>query len=111
MLAATGKEGSESTHSWCCAAKSKTAPASSASVVWQESQSSYIAVARIVVGPQDAWSPLAVAEIDERLSFSPWPGVAAHRPFGSVMRARKATYESSADLRAVRNNARSMNLA
>jgi hypothetical protein len=82
----------------------ETMPIEDASVVWPEAQSPYIAVARIVVGPQDAWSPLAVAEIDEGLAFSPWHGVAAHRPLGSVMRARKATYESSADFRATRNN-------
>lgn len=82
----------------------ETMPIEDASVVWPGAQSPYIAVARIVVGPQDAWSPLAVAEIDEGLAFSPWHGVAAHRPLGSVMRARKMTYESSADFRATRNN-------
>ncbi len=82
----------------------ETMPIEDASVVWPESQSPYIAVARIVVSPQDAWSPLAVAEIDEGLAFSPWHGLAAHRPLGSVMRARKATYESSANFRATRNH-------
>ena len=81
----------------------ETMPIEDASVVWPESKSPYIAVARIAVGPQDAWSPPAVAEIDEGMAFSPWHGLAAHRPLGSVMRARKATYKSSADFRATRN--------
>jgi len=52
---------------------------------------------------QDAWSAAAVEEIDEGMSFSPWHGLAAHRPLGSVMRACKATYENSAQFRSTRN--------
>jgi hypothetical protein len=81
-----------------------TMPIEDASVAWPESESPYIAVARITVPRQDAWSPASVKEIDDGLSFSPWHGLAAHRPLGSVMRARKATYESSARFRASHNN-------
>jgi hypothetical protein len=37
------------------------------------------------------------------MSFSPWHGLAAHQPLGSVMRARKETYRASAKFRGERN--------
>jgi hypothetical protein len=37
------------------------------------------------------------------MSFSPWHGVVAHRPIGSVMRIRKAAYRFSAGFRARHN--------
>ena len=36
---------------------------------------------------------------EDLLSFSPWHGLAAHRPLGGVNRARKETYEFSAGFR------------
>jgi hypothetical protein len=39
------------------------------------------------------------------MSFSPWHGIAAHRPIGSIMRVRKLSYEQSARFRADRNGA------
>ena len=78
-------------------------PIEDASVAWPEDASPYLTVARLKVGPQDSWSPEGVAAIDEGLAFSPWHGLAAHRPLGGVMRARNATYTSSASFRASRN--------
>ena len=49
------------------------------------------------------WSAENVAAIDEGLAFSPWHGLAAHRPLGGIMRARNSTYTSSASFRASRN--------
>lgn len=40
-------------------------------------------------------STARAAAVDDGLSFSPWHGIAAHRPLGSVMRARKQAYEMS----------------
>ncbi len=77
-------------------------PVEDASVPWPEDQSPYVAIARIVVEPQDAWSPANVAAIDKGMAFSPWHGLAAHRPLGSVMRVRRAAYASSAQSRAAR---------
>ena len=37
--------------------------------------------------------------IDDGMSFSPWHCLAAHRPLGSVMRARKVAYRASAEHR------------
>jgi hypothetical protein len=78
-------------------------PIEDASVVWDEKLSPYAPVARIVAGAQASWSDDKVRTIDEGLSFSPWHGVAAHRPLGSVMRARKGAYEAARRFRAERN--------
>lgn len=74
-------------------------PVEDASVVWPEDQSPYIAVARIRVEPQQAWTEPRVTAVDEGFAFSPWHGLATHRPLGSIMRARKAAYEMSAQFR------------
>ena len=74
-------------------------PIEDASVQWPQDKSPYVAVATITVQAQDSWSDGKVAAIDEGLTFSPWRGLAAHRPLGSVMRARRLAYESSARLR------------
>ena len=81
----------------------ETMPVEDASVIWPEDQSPYTTVARITVLPQNAWSPEAVAAIDQTMAFSPWHGLADHRPLGSVMRARNATYARSANFRATHN--------
>jgi hypothetical protein len=78
-------------------------PIEDASVVWPEGKSPYVGVARIRVPRQRAWSAERSAAVDEGMSFNPWHCVAAHRPLGSVMRARKAAYEASAAYRAERN--------
>ena len=67
-------------------------PIEDASVVWPEDKSPYLAVARLTVQAQDSWSAEGVRAIDEGLSFSPWHGLADHRPVGSVQRARRGTY-------------------
>lgn len=80
-----------------------TMPIEDASVVWPEDQSPYVAVARVTVPPQPAWNEERAAAIDDGLAFSPWHGVVAHRPIGSVMRARKPVYEKLAKTRAQEN--------
>lgn len=78
-------------------------PIENAKTVWPEDESPYVAVARIVAPPQEAWSDAKVRQLNEGLAFSPWHGLAAHRPLGSIMRARKAAYEMSSRFRAERN--------
>lgn len=63
-------------------------PVEDASVEWPEDRSPYVAVARITVPPQDAWTEAKSAAVDDGLAFSPWHGLAAHRPIGSIMRAQ-----------------------
>ncbi|MDR5780654.1 catalase family protein [Caballeronia sp. LZ065] len=78
-------------------------PVEDASVRWPEGESPYVAVARIRVGRQSSWDAARVATIDEGMAFSPWRGVAAHRPLGGLMRSRKAAYDMSAHFRRERN--------
>jgi hypothetical protein len=81
----------------------ETMPIEDASALWPEDRSPYIPVARIIVPAQVAWSEAKSAVLDDRLAFSPWQGLSAHRPIGSIMRARRVAYEQSAKVRAERN--------
>lgn len=78
-------------------------PIEDASVIWPEDESPYITVGRITVPSQASWSEARSTAVDDRMAFSPWHGLAAHRPLGSVMRVRKDTYEASARFRGERN--------
>lgn len=78
-------------------------PIEDSSIVWPEELSPYIAVARITVKPQVAWSEVRSNAVDDGMSFSPWHGIAAHKPIGSIMRVRKMAYELSARFRAERS--------
>ena len=85
------------------ATSSDTMPIEDASAVWPEGESPYVPVARITVPPQDSWTEGKHGRIDDRMSFSPWHGLAAHRPLGAVMRVRKAVYAASSGFRAAAN--------
>lgn len=78
-------------------------PIEDSSVAWPEELSPYIAVALITAKPQLAWSDARASAVDDNMSFSPWHGITAHRPIGSIMRVRKMAYEMSARFRAERN--------
>ncbi len=77
----------------------ETMPVEDSTVPWPEEKSPYVMVARVTVQPQDAWSEAKSKAFDDGLSFSPWHGIAAHRPLGSIMRLRKPTYKASARFR------------
>jgi hypothetical protein len=81
-------------------------PIEDASVEWPADESPYLPVARIVVPPQRGWSVMRSSAVDDGFSFSPWHGLAAHRPLGSIMRTRKLAYEMSARFRAEHNGRR-----
>ncbi|WP_347558941.1 catalase family protein [Robbsia sp. KACC 23696] len=70
-------------------------PIEDASQEWPESVSPYVAVARITVPKQDAWSAEVERSIDQCSGFSPWHCLSAHRPLGGIMRSRKPAYEAS----------------
>lgn len=74
-------------------------PIEDASVVWPEQDSPYIAVAQIHVPRQPSWTAERITKVDEGMVFSPWHGLAAHRPLGGVMRVRRPAYEHSAEFR------------
>ncbi len=81
----------------------ETMPIEDASVVWPEERSPYRPVARIVVAPQTGWSEAKARAVDDGLSFSPWHGLAEHRPLGNIMRSRRAVYEMSSRFREQHN--------
>ncbi len=81
----------------------ETMPIEDAAKIWPEDETPYVTVARLTVEPQTAWSQERSAAIDDGMSFSPWHGLAAHRPLGSIMRLRKTAYEASAGFRAKRS--------
>ena len=78
-------------------------PIEKADVRWPEEKSPWQTVARITVEPQDSYSDSRQTFVDERLSFSPWHALAAHRPLGGIMRSRLKAYEEAIKYRAQRN--------
>jgi len=78
-------------------------PVEDASAVWPETLSPYLPVARVAVPKQPGWSESRSLLLDDGTSFSPWHGIEDHRPLGSVMRARKAAYQASAQFRSQHN--------
>ena len=77
-----------------------TMPVEDASVEWDEEGSPYRTVGSITVAPQMSLGTELADEVDENSFFSPWHGLAAHRPLGSVNRSRRQAYEMSAEFRA-----------
>ena len=75
-------------------------PIEDASVEWDEEASPYRTVGRITVAPQLSLGTDVASVVDEQTFFSPWHGLAAHRPLGSVNRSRRQAYEMSAEFRA-----------
>jgi len=78
-------------------------PIENAAVVWPEEISPYRPIARMTVKPQVAWSETRSSAVDDGMSFSPWHGLATHRPLGGIMRVRKAVYEKAKQFRAEKN--------
>lgn len=74
-------------------------PVEDSSVVWDEKQSPYVAVARLTVPTQLGWQLGLSEQQEQAVSYSPWHGLTAHQPIGGVNRARKPTYEMSTKFR------------
>lgn len=74
-------------------------PIEDASVAWPEEDNPYVAVAVIRIAAQPSWTWDSSRVLDDGVAFSPWHGIAAHRPLGGVMRARRPAYQDSAGLR------------
>ena len=79
-------------------------PIEDAATLWPESDSPYLPVARIIASAQDIWPDAGRAEIEDRMAFNPWTGLAAHRPLGSIMRVRRRAYAAARAYRAETNN-------
>ncbi|MCE7797266.1 catalase family protein [Sphingobium sufflavum] len=78
----------------------ETMPVEDPTVVWDEEASQFRTVATLNVPPQTAWENGVSESVEDALFFSPWRGLAAHRPLGGVNRARKDTYHMSGEYRA-----------
>lgn len=78
-------------------------PIEDSSVEWPEDESPWMTVAQVRANPQPGWSTALSGAIDDGMQFNPWNALAAHRPIGSIMRVRKATYAMSKQFRAERN--------
>ncbi|GAB3575078.1 catalase family protein [Spirosoma luteolum] len=74
-------------------------PVEDASVEWPQEESPYLPVAKLTIAPQPAWTDGKSAVVDDKMYFSPWHGLAAHRPLGAVQRARHTAYKASAEFR------------
>jgi hypothetical protein len=81
----------------------ETMPVEDSTVQWPEDKSPYVTIARVKVQPQEAWSEARSRTFDDGMFFSPWHGIAAHRPLGSIMRLRKPAYNMSARFRSEHN--------
>ena len=79
-------------------------PVEDASKRWDEKASPYRTVARLVLPPQDGYSEARRRYADEVLSFRPAHSLSAHRPLGSLMRARLKTYQALSRFRHGRNH-------
>jgi catalase len=69
-----------------------TTPIEDASKPWPEADTPIVTVARLILPQQGGDGAAAEAEA---AAFDPWSGLAAHRPLGEVMRARKVAYYES----------------
>lgn len=74
-----------------------TTPIEDASVDWPETAAPYVTVARLNLLKQDPDSAegQALSARTEGAIFDPWCALAAHRPLGEIMRARKVVYFQS----------------
>jgi len=79
-------------------------PVEDAAVAWSEEASPYQTIATLTAAAQDPWTIEKIEAFDQSLSFSPWNGLAAHRPLGAINRARRPAYPMSAALRAASPN-------
>ncbi len=70
---------------------------------WDEEKSPFVPVARITALPQTAWTEDRAQAVDDGMHFSPWNGITAHQPLGSIMRLRKLAYQRSSAFRSQRN--------
>ena len=83
----------------------RTQPIEDASKEWSVDESAYRTVAVLRLPAQKAYGAERQQYFDERLTFSPAHSLAAHRPLGSVMRARLQVYQALSDFRQRENGA------
>lgn len=72
----------------------ETQPIEDSAVEWPLADSPYRTVATIRIPAQEAYSPARQRYFDDVMTFRPAHALAAHRPLGSVMRARLQVYQA-----------------
>lgn len=87
----------------------KTQPIEDASVDWPTDEADYVTVATVVIPAQDAYSPARQQFFDEKMTFKPAHSLLAHKPLGSVMRARLQVYQALSDFRHRENGTEARN--
>ncbi len=80
-------------------------PIEDAAVVWDESESPFISVAKLKISKQDFLSEQAVTRF-ENMSFNPWQSLPEHKPIGGINRVRGAVYAAMSEFRQYENQAR-----
>ena len=83
----------------------KSQPIEDTSVEWSEAESPFVTVATLTLPRQEAYSAERQRFFDDVMTFRPAHALAAHRPLGSVMRARLEVYRALAAYRHRANNA------
>ena len=73
-------------------------PVEKTTVVWPESLSPFVTVAKLRLPQQDIGGEDNFEKMD-KTSMSPWRVTEQHRPLGSIMRSRKEVYRHSSILR------------
>jgi hypothetical protein len=76
-----------------------TMPIEDVTVEWPDTDSRYRGVAKLTFPVQNPATPERQAYGDDVLSFTPFRGLAAHRPLGSINRLKLRVYDASSDYR------------
>ncbi len=76
----------------------KYMPIEDPSILWKESDSPFITVAKIII-PKQEFDSEQQRQFCENLSFSPWNALPEHRPIGQLNRIRKEVYAASSNYR------------
>lgn len=69
------------------------------SVDWKEKETPFKTVATLLIPKQNAYSEARQEFFDEKMTFRPAHSLEAHRPLGSIMRARLRVYGALSDFR------------
>lgn len=80
-------------------------PVEDASVQWDEEESPFKTVGKVVFPKQDSFDPARRSFWDDQMKLNVWAGSEEHRPLGSVNRLRKSLYAMSQRKRSKINNA------
>jgi hypothetical protein len=92
-------------------ANAESQPIEDTSVEWPATVSQYRTVAKVRIPKQPAYGEARVRYFDELMTFRPAHSLIAHRPLGSVMRARLQVYKALSDFRHRENGTTSENTA